>query len=98
MAERYTKPLTAHVLMVHEHTEFLVMRFKRYLLKTIDLIKKHDDYNHPDFSDQFNSMKSIQEELMCVESYVRENWPELEDAFKLIKMVDRDDDEEETPE
>jgi len=79
--ERYSKPLSGHVRLVHEHAAFLVERLLKYSIRLKSA--KKDDYQ----SVILHKMKSIQEELMVIEDYIKENWPGIVEIFDILKNV-----------
>ena len=79
--DRYSKPLSSHVKLVHEHAEFLVERLLKYSLR----LKKSSEEKQPAL---ILKMKAIQEELMIVEDYVKENWPYIAETFDVLKEVE----------
>jgi hypothetical protein len=88
--ERYTKPLSAHVLLVHNHTEFLVNRLIKHFKRSQKFTLAYGDDDHTEELELqawelYESMKAIQRELMCVESYVNETWPNVVPLLEALK-------------
>jgi len=92
--DRYTKPLQSHVLLVHEHADFLVGRMKSYAKK---LDKELPNYSTEDLTLKatyyIRKLKDIQEELACIEDYVLENFPEVETIYEVFKHYELEPEE-----
>jgi hypothetical protein len=79
--ERYSRPLSDHVKLVHTHAQFLVERLIKYSIR----LKTVSEDKQPTI---IHKMKAIQEELMIVEDYVKENWPYISETFDVLKEVE----------
>jgi len=73
---------------VQEHTQFLVNRLVKY--SKIHKTSKTDAYS----CEIEQKMKAIQEELMCVEAYVKENYPAVTELFDALKEIPLKEDHE----
>ena len=93
--ERYSKPLESHILLVQEHSEFLVKRLNYYQRKFGDGLQKQLDGKTTQLLLEFNSeekdlvrkMYSIREELRCIEKQVLKVYPQLEQLFKRLDIL-----------
>jgi hypothetical protein len=95
MTKRFTNKLNVHVLLVEKHAEFLVKRFAGFHFRAQRIIAEKAIFGEAvDWKDDkqvrnlYLKMKLIQEELVCVESFLKENWPGLTELYEFIKGID----------
>lgn len=94
--KRYTRSLQEHVNLAQRHADYLIERFIRLARLSKTKLDKHiQDHGEitsqetpQEIQDIYRELKTIQEELMCVESYVKEKFPNVADLFDVLKTID----------
>lgn len=99
--QRFSKPLKEHVAIVYKHADYLV---KRLSYRSSQIGYRLEKYRKNGWKDGdvlpdeimsiYKKMKDIQEELSCIEEYVKKKYPdiaELYDALKIAELKDAHD-------
>ena len=89
--KRWTRSLKQHIDIAEKHAADLVRRFKvngRRLAKLQDKYRKIKPEDMPiEVENTFIKLYEITDELIEVEDWVKNNWPEITELFNTVRAM-----------